>query len=57
MKNIEIKTEGTKLIITLDTTKDFGLSSSGKTTIVASTCGNISVPGTDVTIGVNAYKR
>jgi hypothetical protein len=57
MKNIQIETKGTKVIITLDTTKDFGRSASGKTTIVASTCGNISVPGTDITIGVNAYKR
>lgn len=35
---------------------DEGPSKSQKTTIVASTHGNVRVPGTDITIGVNAYK-
>jgi hypothetical protein len=57
MKNIEMKVDGQKLIITVDLTKEFGKSSSGKTTIVATTAGNVSVPGhDDIKIGLNCYK-
>jgi hypothetical protein len=55
MKNIEIKKEKTLLHITIDLSKTFGPSKSGKTTIVASTEGNIDV-GDGVKIGINAYK-
>jgi hypothetical protein len=57
MKNVEMKVDGQKLIITVDLTKTFGKSSSGKTTIVATTAGNVSVPGhDDIKIGLNCYK-
>jgi len=57
MKNVEMKVDGKKLIITVDLTKEFGKSSSGKTTIVATTAGNVSVPGhDDIKIGLNCYK-
>ena len=57
MKNIETKVTGDKLIITIDLTKNFGLSGSGKSLIIASTEGNISVPGReDVKIGLNVYR-
>jgi hypothetical protein len=57
MKNVEMKVDGQKLIITVDLTKEFGKSSSGKTTIVATTAGNVSVPGhDDIKIGLNCYK-
>jgi hypothetical protein len=57
MKNVEMKVDGNKLIITVDLTKEFGKSSSGKTTIVATTAGNVSVPGhDDIKIGLNCYK-
>jgi hypothetical protein len=52
MKNVEISQEGSKLIITVDLSKEFGRSSSGKTTIVASTEGNQKVG--DVYVGRNA---
>jgi hypothetical protein len=56
-KNVETKVEGNILTITVDLSKDFGPSSSGKTIIVASTEGNIAVPGHDDTkIGLNIYK-
>jgi len=54
MKNVETKIEGTKLIITVDLSKTFGPSKSGKTIIVASTEGNIKVG--DATLGLNVYK-
>ncbi len=57
MKNVEMKVDGKKLIITVDLTKEFGKSSSGKTTIVATTAGNVAVPGhDDIKIGLNCYK-
>ncbi len=57
MKNIEAKVQGDKLVITIDLTKDFGLSGSGKSIIIASTEGNVSVPGREeIKIGVNVYR-
>ncbi len=57
MKNIEMKLEGTILTMKVDIAKDFGPSKSGKSITVASTEGNISIPGAeDVKIGLNVYK-
>ena len=57
MKNIQMTVEGDKLIITVDLNQEFGLSSSGKSITIASTEGNISVPGReDVKVGLNIYK-
>jgi len=57
MKNITTSVEGTTLTIKVDLSKDFGPSKSGKTVIVASTEGNISVPGhEDTKLGLNIYK-
>ncbi len=55
MKNVDMKVEGNILIIRVDLTKEFGASSSGKTTIVASTEGNVSVQDHDVKVGLNVY--
>ena len=57
MKNVQMNVEGNKLIIVVDLNQEFGLSSSGKSITIASTEGNISVPGReDIKIGVNIYK-
>ncbi|MDB9822956.1 hypothetical protein OAC89_04570 [Deltaproteobacteria bacterium] len=56
MKNIEMTVEGDTLIIKIDLTRDFGPSKSGKTVIVASTEGNVSVPDRDEKIGLNIYR-
>jgi hypothetical protein len=57
-KNCDFSVEGNTLTIKVDLSKDFGPSSSGKTTIIASTEGNISVPGKEeVKIGLNIYKK
>jgi len=57
MKNVDIKVEGKKAIITVDLTQDFGPSKSGKTRIIATTEGNVSIPGhPDIKIGLNVYK-
>ena len=58
MKNVEMKIEDNILTIKVDLTKEFGPSSSGKTIIIASTEGNISVPEKDdIKIGLNIYKK
>lgn len=57
-KNCDFKIEGTKLTITVDLSKDFGPSSSGKSIVIASTEGNISIPGKEeIKIGLNIYTK
>lgn len=58
MKNVEMKLEENILTIKVDLTKEFGPSASGKTIIIASTEGNISVPDRDnIKIGLNVYRK
>ncbi len=57
MKNVELTVEGTRLTIKVDLSKDFGPSSSGKTTIIASTEGNVTIPDREEKIGLNIYKK
>lgn len=57
MKNVEIEVSGDILRLTADLTKNFGPSKSGKTTIIASTEGNKTVPGRDEKIGLNIYRQ
>lgn len=56
MKNIEIKMEGNKAIITVDMDKSFGESKSGKSIIIASTEGNKQIKP-DIYMGLNIYKK
>lgn len=58
MKNIEMKVAGKKLIITIDLTKEQGLSKSEKSMVIGTTSGNTKVPGhDDISIGINCYKK
>lgn len=58
MTNMTMQLNGNILNITVDISKEFGPSASGKTTIIASTNGNQSVPGkSDVKIGLNVYRK
>jgi hypothetical protein len=57
MKNVQITVAGNILTITVDLTKEFGPSSSGKTIIIASTEGNVTVPERDEKIGLNVYRK
>jgi hypothetical protein len=57
MKNVEMKVEGNILTIKVDLSKEYGPSASGKTTIVATTEGNITVPERDEKVGLNVYKK
>jgi hypothetical protein len=57
MENIEMKVEGTKLILVVDLNKEIGPSSSGRNTLIASTEGNANVPGVEgVMVGLYVYK-
>ena len=58
MKNVEMTVEGNILTLKIDLTEDFGPSSSGKTIIIASTEGNVSVPDQEEKkVGLNVYKK
>ena len=57
MKNVEMVVNGNILTITVDLTKEFGPSSSGKTIIVASTEGNVAIPDREEKVGLNVYRR
>ncbi len=57
MKNVQMSVEGNILTIKVDLSKEFGPSSSGKTIIVASTEGSITVPDRQEKIGLNVYKK
>jgi hypothetical protein len=57
VKNVEMSIEGDILVIRVDLGKEFGPSSTGKTTIVASTEGNVSVPGREEKVGLNVYRK
>jgi len=57
MKNIKMENKANKLVLEIDLTKNFGRSKSGKSIIIGTTEGNLSVPGTEnIKIGVNCYK-
>lgn len=57
MKNVEMRVEGTTLTITVDLSKEFGPSSTGKTIIIASTEGNVTVPNREEKVGLNVYRK
>ncbi len=57
MKNVEFSVKGNILTITVDLNKEFGPSSSGKTIIIASTEGNIPLPGRVEVVGLNVYRK
>ena len=57
MDNVQIEVQDNKAVITIDLTKDFGPSKSGKTIVVATTRGNVPIPGSGtIKIGINCYK-
>ena len=57
MKSIEFSVKGNTLTITVDLTKAFGPSSSGKTIIIASTEGSFPLPGRGEVVGLNVYRK
>jgi len=57
MKNVEMSVAGDILTITIDLTKEFGPSSSGKTIIIASTEGNVTIQDREEKVGLNVYRK
>ena len=58
MKNCEMELNGNILTITVDISKEFGVLSSGKSVIIGSTEGNVSIPEKeDIKIGLNVYRK
>lgn len=57
MKNVELSVTGNVLTITVDLSKEFGPSSSGKTKIIATTEGNVSIPGREEKLGLTIYTK
>ncbi|MBQ3719336.1 MAG: hypothetical protein II893_08125 [Methanomicrobium sp.] len=58
MKNVDMSVNGNTLTIKVDLSKDFGETKSGKSISIASTDGNVSVPGNDdIKIGLNVYRK
>jgi hypothetical protein len=57
MKNVDMTVEQGILTIKVDLSKEFGPSSSGKTIIVASTEGNVSIPDREEKVGLNVYRK
>lgn len=57
MKHVELSLDGNILTIRVDLSQTFGPSSFSKTTIIASTEGNVPVgAGRDEKIGLNGYR-
>jgi hypothetical protein len=57
-KNVETKVVGNILTITVDLSKEFGKSASGKSNVIATTEGNVTIEGSkDVKMGLNIYTK
>ena len=57
MKNVEMTVDQGILTIKVDLSKEFGPSSSGKTIIIATTEGNVTVPDREEKVGLNVYRK
>lgn len=57
MKNVQMSIEGSVLTIRVDLSKEFGPSSTGKTIIIASTEGNVTIPNRQEKVGLNVYRK
>jgi hypothetical protein len=56
-QNVDLRVQGDRLIITVDLSKSYGSSASGKSQIIATTAGNIAVPGrAEIKVGLNVYR-
>jgi hypothetical protein len=56
MKNIKFDIKDGKLIITINLEEEGEPSKSGKNLLIASSKGNVDVPGTNLKLGLNLYK-
>lgn len=58
MRNVDMSIQSNVLIIKVDLSQQGEVSSSGKSLVLGSTEGNVSVPGReDVKVGLNVYTK
>lgn len=55
-RNVSVELDGNMLTIRADIGAETTTSGSGKSEVVASTNGNVAVPGTDLKLGLNLYR-
>ncbi len=57
MQNVSFQVQGEQLVITIDLTQELGVSASGKSLLIATTSGNVLVPGyEEIKLGLNCYR-
>jgi len=57
MQNVAFEVEGDQLVIRIDLSQELGETSSGNSVIIATTGGNVAVPGREaVKVGLNVYR-
>ncbi len=57
MQNVGFQVQDGHLLIEVDLSQELGVSQSGKSMIIATTGGNVSVPGCEeVKVGLNVYR-
>lgn len=57
-ENIAVKVEGKTLTLTIDLSKTIGESKSGKSMNIATTGGNVAIPGSNgAVLGLNLYRK
>lgn len=57
MQNVQIVRKGNIVTLTIDVSKSYGPSKSGKTEMIASTQGNVRIEGSEgLSLGVNLWK-
>lgn len=56
MQNVQMEIKGSKLIIEVDLSQEFGISASGKSMSIASTKGNKDIGMDNIKMGLNIYK-
>ena len=56
MQNVTVSVKDGKLTIAVDLGADLGISKSGKSRLIASTFGNVPIPGSDARLGLNVYR-
>jgi len=54
---VQMTVEGHKLTITVDLSKEFVPSAYGKTILIASTEGSVSVPDREKKVGLNVHRK
>lgn len=57
MSNVHMTVKGNTLTITIDLSKDLGVSKSGKTHTVASTGGFVAIPGRKEILSLNCNRK